>query len=155
MSSPRSEQLTRFFLQVYRASKLGTLEWEETAKTDVFVAGLGNDLTVQVERADEFDSFGGEPTVTVSLARGGRPAATLTPTDVDIRLINEEFGVPRGRTLLATSLFKEVWERAQLRATQLEQALGEASSLLGERIAGKAPAPPPQTSAEDDDDVPF
>ncbi len=129
MNSAKTSQLTEFFEQVLIATRKRSLDWTETAQEGCYLASLGNDLAVQIELIPDLDMRGEDPDHKVTLFRGSVPVMELTREDVEATYL-ARLGSPHPYVL-----FKEVWERAQMRSTQLDTTLGEATALLKKRAA--------------------
>jgi hypothetical protein len=139
---PTTPEVAEFVANLLRGTRAGVIEWKK-GKQREFVADIGNDYQVLLQEIPDVDGQTNDPDHAISLAVNDRRLFTLNRLDLSAEELHGALHEP---VEYSYQVFRELWDRAFLNATRLDEHLSTVNRALGQQIKAKAErrSPPPE-----------
>ncbi|MCI0693224.1 hypothetical protein L0337_14620 [candidate division KSB1 bacterium] len=132
---PLTPELTKFLINVFRATKRGLIPWEPTADPGTLIAPLEGEYSLRLEEVYEVGDQASEPYHVLSLYKERQPLLRVDRRDVTHDEIAEAFGPEFKKP---HQLFRELWKHAYHMAHHIGEELNTINRLLDRKLMEKS-----------------
>ena len=131
---PILPEQAEFLKRILRLSRRGDLGWEVTADPNTIAASLGEDYSVRIQIVPDLSNEDSGPDHQISLMKGRRLLFTLDRQSfLDTAPFQSLFS-QKGEFYMYT-LFKELWDRAYMKAAKISDDLDHVNQLLQDKLS--------------------
>jgi hypothetical protein len=130
---PTTPEVAEFVANLLMGTRAGAVEWKQGGDRQL-VADIGNDYEVLVREIPDLDGQSGDPDHTITLTAKGSRLFTLNRQDLSAEELQRALGE---RVEFSFQVFREIWDRAFLNATRMDEHLSAVNRALGQQIKAR------------------
>lgn len=137
---PTTPEVTEFVANLLKGTRAGAIDWKSGAENEI-VADISDDYRVILREIPDLDGQSESPDQLITLLTQGSRLFTLSRLDLSAQELGNALDE---RVDFSYQVFSELWNRAFLNATQMDQHLSAVNRALGQQIKTKTErrAPP-------------
>ena len=130
---PTTPEVVEFVANLLKGTRAGAIDWKSGAENEI-VADIGGDYRVILREIPDLDGQNESPDQLITLQTQESRLFTLSRLDLSA----EELGNALDeRVDFSYQVFSELWNRAFLNATKMDQHLSAVNRALGQQIRTK------------------
>lgn len=126
-----------FLRKVFHLTRKNEIDWDTTADLRTLVAPLAGEYSVRLQQIDDLEGQSEISDHQLTLMKKGRALFSLDRSDVsDLSTFEQYFA---GQQLYSYTVFKELWDRAYLKANKISDEVEKVNKLLDSLLRDDPP----------------